>query len=81
MAGTLSRDVPIEPERTALPFMDVQKFGAARNGGAYADIPEAEFEDRLGYYFEGLTRDGRSHRSGSLAVQKKTPPRGRGFPG
>jgi nicotinamidase-related amidase len=54
MAETLSRDVPIEPEQTALLFIDVQNFGAARNGGEYADIPEAEFEDRLGYYFERL---------------------------
>ena len=54
MAETLSRDVPIEPGQTALLFIDVQNFGAARNGGEYADIPEAEFEDRLGYYFERL---------------------------
>ncbi len=56
MAQTLSRDVPIEPERTALLFIDVQNFGAARNGGEYADLPEAELEDRLGYYFERLER-------------------------
>ena len=42
MAETLSRDVPIEPGQTALLFIDVQNFGAARNGGEYADIPEAE---------------------------------------
>jgi nicotinamidase-related amidase len=54
MAETLSRDVPIEPGQTALLFIDVQNFSAARNGGEYADIPEAEFEDRLGYYFERL---------------------------
>ncbi len=54
MAETLSRDLPIEPAQTALLFIDVQNFGAARNGGEYADIPEAEFEDRLGYYFERL---------------------------
>ncbi len=56
MAETLSRDVPIEPEHTALLFIDVQNFGAARNGGEYPDIPEAEFEDRLGYYFERLEK-------------------------
>ena len=31
MAETLSHDVPIEPEQTALLFIDVQNFGAARN--------------------------------------------------
>ena len=56
MAEPLSRDVPFEPGQTALLFIDVQNFGAARNGGAYADIPEAEFEDRLGYYFERLEK-------------------------
>jgi len=56
MAEPLSRDVPVEPEQTALLFIDVQNFGAARNGGEYADIPEAEFEDRLGYYFERLEK-------------------------
>ncbi len=31
MAETLSRDVPIEPEQTALLFIDVQNFGTARD--------------------------------------------------
>ena len=56
MAEPLSRDVPVEPGQTALLFIDVQNFGAAHNGGEYADIPEAEFEDRLGYYFERLEK-------------------------
>ncbi len=56
MTETLSREVPIEPQRSALLFIDVQNFGAARNGGEYAHVPAEDFEARLGSYFEVLER-------------------------
>jgi ureidoacrylate peracid hydrolase len=54
MAGTLSRDVPVERGQTALLFIDVQNFCAIRQGSEYKDLPPAEFERRLGFYFAQL---------------------------
>ena len=54
MAGTMSRDVPVERGQTALLFIDVQNFCAIRQGSEYKDLSPAEFESRLGYYFAQL---------------------------
>jgi ureidoacrylate peracid hydrolase len=49
-----SREVPVEPERTALLFIDVQNFCATRQGAEWKGLPPAELEERLGFYFEQL---------------------------
>ena len=54
MAGTMSRDVPVERGQTALLFIDVQNFCAIRQGSEYKNLSPAEFESRLGYYFAQL---------------------------
>jgi ureidoacrylate peracid hydrolase len=54
MAGTMSRDVPVERGQTALLFIDVQNFCAIRQGSEYKGLPPAEFESRLGFYFAQL---------------------------
>ncbi len=56
MAETLSREVPVEPDRAALLLIDVQNFGAAREGGEFKQVPPEDFERELGYYFEHLER-------------------------
>jgi len=56
MPSTISRDVPIEPERAALLFIDVQNYAARRDGGEFKDLAPAELEARLGYYFDRLER-------------------------
>ena len=54
MAGSMSRDVPVERGQTALLFIDVQNFCAIRQGSEYKNLAPAEFESRLGYYFTQL---------------------------
>ena len=54
MTETLSREVPLVPDRSALLFIDVQNFGADRRGGEFEGLSAAELEARFGYYFERL---------------------------
>jgi len=51
---TLTRDVPLDPSRSALLFIDVQNFSAHRRGAEFADLTEAEFEARYGWFFSEL---------------------------
>jgi len=50
----LSRDIEIEPARTALLFVDVQKYNCSWDGGEYAHLSQAEKESRYGYFFRRL---------------------------
>lgn len=50
----LTRDVPLEPGRSALLIVDVQNYCCARTGGAVKDLSEAEFEATYGDYFRRL---------------------------
>ena len=54
MTQTLSREVAIEPARTALLFVDVQKYNCTWDGGEYAHLSAAEKEDRYAYFFRTL---------------------------
>lgn len=54
MSQTLSRDVPVVPERTALLLIDVQNFSARPDGSEYKDqglSPEAAY-DAHRYFFD-----------------------------
>jgi ureidoacrylate peracid hydrolase len=51
MSQTSSREVEIEPARTALLFVDVQNFNCTWEGGEYANFSAAEKEERYGYFF------------------------------
>ena len=51
---TLSRDVPLIPENSALLFVDVQNFSANRQGAEFKDLPDAEFKEKYGWYFDML---------------------------
>ncbi len=52
MTNPLSRDIPVDPSQTALLFIDVQNFGAHREGGEYKDTPPEKFEAKYGWFFE-----------------------------
>lgn len=52
MTGALTRDLPVRPAETALLFIDVQNFGAHREGGEYAGVAGADFTARYGWFFE-----------------------------
>jgi len=54
MSQTLSREVEIEPARTALLFVDVQNFNCTWEGGEYSNMGAAEKEERYGYFFRTL---------------------------
>ena len=54
MNHPLSRDIEIEPARTALLFVDVQKYNCTWDGGEYAHLSQAEKESRYGYFFRTL---------------------------
>ena len=45
---TLSRDVPLIPENSALLFVDVQNFSANRQGAEFKDLPDVEFKEKYG---------------------------------
>ncbi len=51
---TLTRDVPLVPEQSALLFVDVQNFSAKRGGAEFKDLQEAEFRAKYGWYFDAL---------------------------
>jgi ureidoacrylate peracid hydrolase len=53
-AGALSRDVPIDPARAALLFVDVQNYGCHPDGGEYAGMDAAERDARYGWFFRTL---------------------------
>ncbi|PMR77418.1 isochorismatase family cysteine hydrolase [Billgrantia endophytica] len=54
MTTKLSREVPVEPNRTALLFIDVQNFCAHPEGMEFADLSSEEFTSRLDFYFQTL---------------------------
>ena len=53
---TLSRDVPLIPDRSALLFVDVQNFAAHRQGGEFKNLSEAEFERKYSRFFSELDK-------------------------
>jgi ureidoacrylate peracid hydrolase len=54
MTDALSREVPLVPSQSALLFIDVQNFGAHRQGGEFDGLSAAEIDDKYGYYFDQL---------------------------
>ncbi len=51
---TLTREVPLKPEQSALLFVDVQNFCAHRDGGEFKGLSEVAFEAKYGWYFRTL---------------------------
>ena len=51
---TLTRDIPLEPQASALLFIDVQNFAAHRAGGEFKDLSKSVFEERYGWFFQEL---------------------------
>ena len=51
---TMTRDVPLLANQSALLFIDVQNFSARRDGGESKDVPPAEFDQKYTWYFEQL---------------------------
>lgn len=51
---TLSRNVPLIPEQSALLFIDVQNFSAHRDGAEFAELSDADFTRQYGWFFDQL---------------------------
>ncbi|QJF52332.1 isochorismatase family cysteine hydrolase [Roseobacter ponti] len=52
--SVLTREVPLVPEQSALLFIDVQNFSARRDGAEFKDMPDAEFTEKYGWFFDEL---------------------------
>jgi ureidoacrylate peracid hydrolase len=51
---TLTRDVALVPEQSALLFIDVQNFSAERQGAEFKGLTPDDFEEKYGWYFDQL---------------------------
>ena len=58
MNHPLSREIEIEPARTALLFVDVQNYNCLWEGSEYASVSETDKQERYGYFFRTLREVG-----------------------
>lgn len=54
MSQPLSREIEIEPQHTALLFVDVQNYNCTPGGAEYAHLDSATRESRYGWFFRTL---------------------------
>jgi ureidoacrylate peracid hydrolase len=54
MTHPTTRDVPVEVPHTTLLFIDVQNYCAVRNGGEFKGMAKAEFDAKLGWFFDQM---------------------------
>ena len=50
----LTRNVRLDPAKSALLFIDVQNFSAHRKGAEFCDISKTSFSKQYGWYFDQL---------------------------
>ena len=50
----LTREVPLDPQVSALLFIDVQNFADKRDGGEDKDVSDAAMANKYAYYFDRL---------------------------
>ncbi len=53
-----SRDIAIEPDATAILYIDVQNFNCRRDGGEYVGLAADVIEHRFGYFFSEMASRG-----------------------
>jgi len=56
MTWPTSREIPVEPARTVLLFIDVQNFCVTREGGEFADLSPEAIEENFGWFFKEMER-------------------------
>lgn len=54
MSYPTTRQIPLERDRSALLFIDVQNFSVRRDGGEFKDVPDDEIAGTYGHYFDRL---------------------------
>ncbi|QBX99911.1 cysteine hydrolase [Rhodophyticola sp. CCM32] len=50
----MTRDIPLQPDQSALLFIDVQNFAAHRDGAEFGGLSDAEFDAKYGWFFDQL---------------------------
>lgn len=53
---TLTRNLPLVPDQSALLFIDVQNFSARREGAEFKDLSDADFSEKYGWFFENFRK-------------------------
>ena len=51
---TMTREVPLKSEQSALLFVDVQNYCVHRDGGEFAGLSDQDLEAKCGWYFSEL---------------------------
>ncbi len=51
---TLTREVPLQIDQSALLYIDVQNFAARRDGAEFKDMDDAEFNTNYGWFFDQM---------------------------
>jgi nicotinamidase-related amidase len=51
-----TRDLPLEPNASAILFIDVQNFCVRRDGGEFKDVPDADITGKYAYYFDRIKK-------------------------
>lgn len=54
MTHPTTRNIPLQRDRSALLFIDVQNFSVLRDGGEFKDVSDADIAGKYGYYFDRL---------------------------
>lgn len=54
MSHLTTRQIPLERDRSAILFIDVQNFSVRRDGGEFRDVSDEEIAGKYGYYFDRL---------------------------
>ena len=49
-----TREIPLNPSKSALLFIDVQNFCVRRDGGEFKDVSRSDIANKYGYYFDRL---------------------------
>lgn len=49
-----TREIPLNPSKSALLFIDVQNFCVRRDGGEFKDVSQSDIANKYGYYFDRL---------------------------
>lgn len=51
---TLTREIPLQPDQSALLFVDVQNFAAHRDGAEFAGLSDEAFRAKYGWFFDEM---------------------------
>ncbi len=54
MTHPQTRDIPLDPARSGLLFIDVQNFSVSRDGGEFGEVSDADIAGKYGHYFDRI---------------------------